>query len=193
VAVDGAPVRVGAGLLELDDGLAVLAGLDVRDPADLLAGGVVDLQVVLGLALVLQLELDLLADLRGEAVEALEVEVGGGDLDLAVVGRLGRRGVAGDLDLGADAVALLAGLAGDLVLAAPQADVEVARRARRDVLDLSDDLVEGSAVALAVDVDLGHVLARVLHLELDLPRGEVGRGQRAGAVAGLDRRLLGAS
>jgi hypothetical protein len=72
VVGDAALVGVSARLAQGDDGLSGRSGLDRADLSGLLAVGAEDLQFVLGRALVLQLELDLLARLGGEIVETFE-------------------------------------------------------------------------------------------------------------------------
>jgi hypothetical protein len=140
------------GSVEVDDDLAGRPLFDLDLCGDT-AVGILQFQGPRTVGLVGELELDPLAAL-GAAVEAGDRGPVGRELDLPVVAglllRAALRGFAvpaGDRDRRPDPVPALARLAGDLVRAAGKVDVQVSRRARADVLDLGDDLVNSPSVS----------------------------------------------
>ena len=81
----------------------------------------------------------------------------------------------GDREVGADPLAGHAGLAGRDVLARGDVDDQVAREARSDVLDLADD----AQPVLAVQVELGDLVALVLDLVDEVARRRLVGGELA--------------
>ncbi len=161
--LDALPVHAGVGVEGA--GLVVLAGLDGGD--ELLGLG----QQLVGLVLHI-------------------ARIGGGGLvDELLVVASGAHLFAGvdDAEGGADALAHHAGLAGAEVLPRREAEHQVTRQARPDVLHLADD----AQPVTSQHVELVDLAAGVRDAEGHGARGGGGRGHLAGVVGGGDRQVAG--